>query len=267
MIAHTKSFKILKDETQSILDFAVACSYAVPYLKNAIAKEAKASARADYLTDKMPFRPDTFHDHSQIGKIQASCQRYKPEVSKLIRLGAFSYFEVYVGDLLGEILAFHGANELLDQMTVQFDPSGLTNDQVIARRQLQDYPYKDKELKYQKRFRQLDGLGVQFPFHGLVRAGLLQIRRRANGYKSSEIPGMIGDCLGFLMTEDQICKYDEIRESRNRIAHGRASVADKDVLLALSSTLFLRDVALQVDQHVVKNWLVVDPITIKYAAM
>lgn len=112
MIAHTQAFQRLKDETQEVLDFAILVSYAVPFLKHDI-KQAQEKDETLLDTKLMPFRPDNFErDKISIGKVKDSASKYKKEVAKSIRLVGFSYFEVYVGDVILEILDFHAAEKI-----------------------------------------------------------------------------------------------------------------------------------------------------------
>lgn len=248
------------------LDFAILNSYAVPYLKHGIATEEKNAGGQDIARRLMPFRPDGFPSKSSIGKVRDSSIHFKVEIAKSIRLSSFSFFEAYVGDVIREVLEFHGAERLSDALVVDQDLGYLSSSHVKFHTQLREPPSKSKVQKYRKRILELQLQGVRFPNQALLRTGMRRMKHLAASYRAADIPSVLSEALGFELTAKQRGEFHEAREARNRIAHGKASQADCNLRLAVRANYSLRELALALDRHVLRHWMVVDPITLEYAA-
>jgi hypothetical protein len=270
MISHTHSFQTLKDQTQETLDFAVLVSYAVPFLKHKLkdseetylSESANSSEQSGrYEKQPMPFRPETFDGRKVVvGKIRDSALGYKREIAKTLRLTSFSYFEAYIGDVLNEIIAFHGGEPFLLKRQAPTDLLKLSPDQLRALNKLKEPPAKGKEGKYKKALKQLDGAAIAFPHQALVRSGLLRLKHRSKSYRAVEIPILLSELLGFEFASKDQMRFGDLREARNRIAHGNAEFRDMELKTALNDNEFLRSLALEIDSHVLSSWMVVDPI-------
>ena len=265
MIAHTYAFKRLKDDSQEILDFVVLTSYAVPFLKHKLRESESTTNLANYNLTLMPFKPDNFSSGSRVGKIRDSALSYKAELAKTLRITTFSFFESYVGDVLAEIVAFHNGAELATSMKVDQDLSGLTPNQDKQRRKLQEPPKRGKEDKYYRSFAELSGAGVRFPHHAFMRIGVARMQERARNYKSVEIPDMLNELLGLELDATDREAFHLMREARNRIAHGRPQPQDTYIGNAIADNRFTRSLALKIDRHAVKYWLLTDPVSFPYA--
>ena len=268
VIQHTFAFKTLKDQAQEIFDFAVMVCCATPYLKHGISLERKDYVGTNFEGEMVPFRPDHFSQKGvYMGKLIDSSQKYKKEVAKTIRLSSFSYFEAYVGDIIREIFEFHGGQSILSTMTLDQNMDVLTSDQSSARSKLKERPKKSWTQRYQKLFSKLDPAKVNFPHHFLMKIGMETMQRRATSYKASQIPEMLSDLLGFELSATELGQFYEIREARNRIAHGRAVPGDTVLSTAIDANFNLRQLALRIDSHVLKYWMVIDPVSLPFATM
>lgn len=266
MIAHTQAFQRLKDETQEVLDFAILVSYAVPYLKHAI-KKAQANDEALLDTKLMPFRPDNFdRDKIRIGKVKDSASKYKKEVAKSIRLVGFSYFEVYVGDVILEILAFHAAEKIRQELGSSPAVSSLEEANKSAHSKLRESPKKSQRSKYERYQAELAKVGFAMPLDRALILGLDRMKRQAKDYKASQIPTMLTELLGLELTESELNEFVAIRDARNRIAHGRHSGQDVEIPAAIEANHALRELARKIDQHVLEYWLIADPVSLRHAS-
>lgn len=266
MITHTNAFKRLKDETQDIFDFAILTAYAVPFVKHKLKEAEKEYTGAAYNSELMAFRPDGFRHNTTVGKIRDSATRYKAEIAKSIRLSSFSYFEAYVGNVIREAVAFHDPNGDLVSLPVSQDLRALSPEDAKFRHQLRDIPKKMKLQKYEKRFKQLMPTGVRFPHHALIRAGIRRLQGYAGSYRAADIPDLLFDALGFEISSTDRQNLHDIRNARNRIAHGRAEPHDKILSTAIRANYNLRELALKIDDHVLSYWMLADPVTLPYAA-
>lgn len=267
MIHHTEAFKRLKDETQEVLDFAILVSYAVPHLKHRI-KEAQEKDEALLDTKLMPFRPDNFErDKIPIGKIKDSASKYKKEIAKSIRLVGFSYFEVYIGDVIQEILEFHAAEKLRRELGSTPSVDSLEETTKTAHSKLREVPKKSQRSKYERYQAELSKVGFAMPLDRAMILGLERMRRLAADYKASQIPTMLSELLGLELTESELNAFGTIRDARNRIAHGRQSDQDIEITAAIEANHVLRELARKIDQHVLEYWLIADPVSLRHASM
>ena len=260
MIPHTAAFKALKDQSQEIMDFAILVSYSVPFLTHKL-KERERTQQGDYNKAQMEFRPDTFDGRGvSVGKIRGSVAQYRKEIAKMIRLSSFSYFEAYFGEVLDEIVKFHHYGALPKSLKAPIDETALTVDQRSALKKLREPPAKGKDDKYKKALAQLQGVDIAFPHYTLVGLGLERMEQRAKSYKAVEIPTLLSELLGLQLSEGDVAQFTNVRDARNRIAHGNPLENDMRLKSALKDNGFLRGLALKIDEHVLSSWMVIDPI-------
>jgi RiboL-PSP-HEPN len=265
VIAHTQAFQRLKDETQEVLDFAILVSYAVPYLKHGI-KEAQEGEPPLADTQLMPFKPDNFErDKIRVGKVKDSARKYKREIAKSIRLVGFSYFEVYVREVILEILDFHSTQMLKDELGTSPTVASFDEDAKAAHSKLRERPKKSQRAKYQQNQLELAKVGFAMPLDRALILGLDRMKRQATDYKASQIPTMLCELLGLDLTEPELNEFTSIRDARNRIAHGRPSDHDLEIPSAIEANHTLRELARKIDQHVLEYWLIADPVSLQHA--
>jgi hypothetical protein len=76
---------------------------------------------------------------------------------------------------------------------------------------------------------------------------------------SSKIPSLCEQILQLSIDQESIDSFNGYRENRNKIAHGRAAQTILHLAKAVEANNFLRNFALKVDQHIVSNFLVIEP--------
>ncbi|EJF54557.1 hypothetical protein SapgrDRAFT_2905 [Saprospira grandis DSM 2844] len=130
MLAHTESFKRLKTEQQSIIDFGILTLQAVNQLgksfklyegagtfdgiKNfdsveSIKNEKREEIPKNYFTivnDKENFEKKL--THKRFKKLK---KQHKFNLSKYMLISGFSFFEAYFMDVLEELIDFHGGHD------------------------------------------------------------------------------------------------------------------------------------------------------------
>ena len=76
---------------------------------------------------------------------------------------------------------------------------------------------------------------------------------------AANIPELTESVLQLQLDEvSEIETFQNYREIRNRIAHGRAGASDLHLKKAIEANNFLRNLALKIDKHTVQNFFIVE---------
>lgn len=256
MITHSQAFSRLKDEAQSVFDFAIVVSYAVPALKYSLKNLSE--------TDPIPFKPEHFDSRPiATAKVRENAKEYKKLLSQYVFLSAFSFFEAYFHDLLKEVIQFHGVEGLRQQIAISHNLTLTLPEDTKAKKKLQEYPKPSETKKYEKYGRNLAARGFRFPSALLGSYGLAKLIELANAeyISPSKIPELVQSIFQLpLDAKSEVEPFNAYREQRNRIAHGRADGASLHLSKAVEANNFLRNLALKIDRHVVDHYLVVEAI-------
>lgn len=256
MISHTKAFEVLKNEAQKVFDFAIVVTYAVPALKYAL-KNLKPE-------DPIPYRPDHF-DSRPIAteKVKHDAMEYKSLLSRYIFLSSFSFFEAYFHDVLKEVLDFHGGTNILDRISITKNQQLTDKESIKEKRKLQEYPNLKNRDRYISYGRRLAEKGFRFPSALLSSYGLKQLIQLVDGdyIRAADIPRLTQEVLQLeLDQKTEVDIFQGYRDTRNKIAHGRAGAANLYLNKAIKANNFLRNLSLKIDQHVVDYFLIVETI-------
>lgn len=255
MIPHSQAFIRLKNEAQSVFDFAIVVSYAVPALKYSL-----KSVSGD---DPIPFRPEHFDSRPvATAKVRENAKEYKRLLSQYVFLSVFSFFEAYFRDLLKEVIQFHGKDGLRNQIAISHNLTLTAHEDTKAKRKLQEYPKTSETEKYVKYGRSLAEKGFRFPSTLLGSYGLENVIELANEHIPAEkIPKLVQSLFQLpLDPTTEIERFSAYRQQRNRIAHGQADSKSLHLGKAVEANNFLRNLALKIDRHVVEHFLVIEAI-------
>jgi hypothetical protein len=251
MISHTNSFKILKENMQEVFDFAISVCYSVPALKRSI-KELENKQKTSLET------PDHF-DPSRIPveKVKTCTSKYKQSLSKFLLLNSFCY-ESYVIDVLDEILSFHDAKDNLDSKKKAAQESLARFSGDKDKRKLQEMYNPQKRMKYIKHSRLLRDKGFKFPTELFFLYGLHNLKRKLNqeNIRAVEIPELLAEALLIKIDQSKIEEFKNCRDIRNKIAHGKPQDLNLRKVVALNH--FLRELALEVDAHIIENFFILE---------
>lgn len=248
MLAHSNSFVRLKAQVQHAIDFSVLVCHAVPslkgYMKAVEGQSAPKLPTTDFFGKTMP------HD-----ELRAFSTHYRKTLGRFILLSSFSYFEAYCKSLLEEIVAFHGGLSRFETR-VEYCP---TDKDVIRRKRKLQEPLKPGAIdKYRKVARQLRDDRLVFPSERLATFAVREILRRSETMRASQIPEVLDQALGLVLSAEEHSTFTRIRERRNDVAHG-----DDDVVIELSEAIddndALRLLAVRIDAWVVDRFFMVEP--------
>jgi hypothetical protein len=260
MIKHTQAAVRLRGESQRFLDFVVLIANAVPQLR------ASLSAPGVVLTALTLEPPDYFGPKGcEPSRLIKLLPVYQDELARVSVITLFSYFEAYVKAVLAEIIAFHGGNDAFvaraekrARTFLRVLPAALQED----KRKIQEPAKPGKKQKYEKHTRALMSAGFRFPTELLSSYGVRMLIKKAHpktGMKAWEIQDVLGDGLHFDVTPAMRKRLDDIRELRNRIAHGGGPKVPFKSAMAVARDL--HTFAALIDAHIVEHFFVVENFT------
>jgi hypothetical protein len=238
----TSAFINLKQQTQDAFNFAYVVSQAVPCLKLQMSLIEKG------VISKLG-NPDYFKNPNDIDIIRQQVKNYKEELCKHVLLSSFSYFESYIIDVCNEFMNFHkGQQSFLEQANKKFMSTIVRQrpKHKLLKRILRRDKFKTKvfaasiELKKE---------GYVFPSRLFFNIGASAFVQQLGNLKSVRIPEFIEASFGYSWTDDQKSKFHEIRDIRNRIAHGKRVSLSLERVAGYNS--FFREMALNIDKHLV----------------
>jgi hypothetical protein len=253
MYAHTESFKVLKNQTQEILDFAVLIDNSVPLLKMTI-KNIEKKVDGINLAN-----PDFFTRPPDNEQLKNYAKEYKNNLSKYVLLSNFSYFEAYVINSIEEIFEFHGGfDNMLKASQLRCNQHIDSSNDIVKqnKRKLQDSYDKKKKEKYEKYSNLLKQVNYKFPSELLSSYGIMKLKEELKNLKSIGIPDILINGLHLFLSDDDIKEFHRIRDIRNSIAHGKNQ--GFNMKSAMKCNTFLRDLSVKIDKHIVNNYFVIE---------
>ncbi len=215
-----------------MFDFAIVVTYAVPALKYAL--------KGLNPEDEIPYKPDYFDSRPvATEKVKHNARNYKSLLSRYIFLSTFSFFEAYFQDVLKEIVSFHEEKKLLSKVSIDHNNSIMNGDINKYKRKLQEYPTpknRDRYLSYGKR---LSETGYRFPstlLSGFGLRHLIELTKGDNNIRAFDIPRLTEEILQLdLDQKKEVDIFHGFRNTRNKIAHGRASAASISLRKAIAA--------------------------------
>lgn len=256
MYAHTQSFFILRDQTQTVLDFAVLISNSVPLQKMTIKKIEKGVEGIQLA------KPDYFKGDPNQDQLKEYAKNYKVNLSKYVLLSNFSYFEAYITNSIQEIFEFHGGYKAMVKASQTRSNKHIDSDDekvVDARRRLQDSFDKKNEQKYRKYTQILKKQNYKFPSELLSSYGVIKLNEELKSLRSEGIPAILSNGLNFSISKKEISEFHRIRDFRNGIAHGK--LKDFTMPTAMECNRFLRNLSVRIDNHIVTNFFIIEKFT------
>jgi hypothetical protein len=180
-------------------------------------------------------------------------------IGKELLLTTFSFFEAYVASAVQEILEFHGGVEKIATVfksTVRHADEHIPANIKKSKRKLQEYPKANLLPKYQKHQRVLHDFGYPLPSQRASAFGWLMLSKVLENMKAVKIPEILQDALLFPITTAETGKFHNLRGIRNDIAHG--TLTKYPVRTAIEHGAFFRNLAVNIDEHIVENFFVIE---------
>jgi len=250
VIPNSNAYAILRDKSQEFLDFVVLSCTAVPTLTKQI-----------HVAGVGGISPDHFKGSPDATQLLSYAAVYQESLARMIVITLFSYFEAYVKGLLIEIVNFHGGATTFQATADKRAKAFVANSSqtiIDSKRKLQEPAKAAKIGSYKKYSAILVEEGFRFPSELLAPYGVKNLIQKAKpkGSKAFEIPELLRDALCFPFPVKDDARINSIRETRNKIAHGK--VGPITLAEALTIGKDLRDIAAKVDKHAVEHFFVLE---------
>lgn len=253
MIRHTKAYERFRKQGIELYDFCVLQSLAIPCLEKQI-EDVTGPVIAS-----VPESRFIKNDNITADEVRRRIRFAGDVIGKELLLSTFSYFEAYVSDALNEILDFHGGHEALSRSAARrIDQSDKTlSDRASeSRRKIREYPKPSLVQKYKKHLKVLDEEGYLLPSQRMAAYGWNVLSKTVDRLRAERIPDLLKTALLFPISESTTSKFHTLRDTRNKIAHGRRT--RYPVNSALMAGTFFRDLAVGIDGHIVEHFMMVE---------
>ena len=250
MYSNTESLVRLRTAMREVFGFAVVVCSSVPCLKKSVKLFSTDPA------SRIP-RPEHFKN-LDYNEVIGNARNFKAELSKVILLSSFSYFEAYVADCCKELLEFqrarlkpHFERDVIQKLVVdpKFRPS---------KRKLQDNYTPKKWQSYKKHTAILREAGYPFPKDILASYAIrkLLVATSEGNIKANDIPDFLKNVLLLNLGATTEKYFHNYRDLRNRIAHGKPVKLHLKQVITINR--FFRDLAIKIDQHIVESFFVIE---------
>lgn len=247
----TKAHERHKLAVQQAFDFAVTMCYAVPHLTahiNAV-EAGKAKLQA----------PQYFAPQNTTQYLRTNISKFEERLSSYMLLSLFSFFESFVKDIVEELFYFHGGPENLLALATKCDQvlSAAAQSAAIktAKAKLKKN-VKGKHQKYLKYSKLLRDAGYRFPSERLSSYGVRMLIERHKNLKAHAIPDLLEHGFSVPLTAAEKAKYDQIRDKRNKVAHGHPEQIDLAYIRMVND--FFRDLTFRINSHLLENFFVLE---------
>lgn len=250
-LPRTQAYVRLKEQVQATFDFVVVTCYAVPALKRQISLLEKGVISSLPTPDHYP---TTAHS---IDQLKDDVKGYKPQLASSALLSVFSYFEAFVVGAIKEMLDFHGGPDAIQRRAEQRDTVFIRNfdvNLIKMGQRLRGVFDRRKLGSYRKARTALIEAGYRFPSELLSSYGIRMLSQKLGNLRAADIPDLLVHGLHMELDRQTIEQFHNIRDVRNKIAHGESVTL---TLSQLSShNELLRDLASQIDAHLAMYFMI-----------
>jgi hypothetical protein len=255
VIYHTEAFARHRSLSQAHLNFVVAVSHAMPFLRADLVLSSPTPSCA----------PDYFQQNSNPKHELASYLTvYQEEMARSALISVFSYFEGYGRGLFHEIVKFHGDRDAIKKLTHDRLAKSMatTNATAIsAKHKLQVKRRPNRGLRYRNFGEALDDRGYKFPTDLFAHFGVVRLLEKTvndRAIRTSELPSLFKKCLLYPMTAAETDLYERVRKIRNDVAHGHAPAVTLQNSLRFASEL--HTMAAKIDHHAVEHFFIIQVV-------
>ncbi|ALD01094.1 hypothetical protein AMQ28_01195 [Acinetobacter sp. TTH0-4] len=249
----TEAFLKWQKNTQEIFDFSVLVHYAVPALKQQISLVEKSVVtqlcRPDYYRSN---KKNYYSSPNLLDSIKRRTAGYKSHVSDYLLLSLFSYFEAFVIDVIQEFLNFHGGISEFQNFAIRKSKNSmeiLSNQSEIRKHKNKLKPTDAKNQPDRKHAtRELKKTQFRFPSDHFASYGIFMLGKKIDDLKAREIPEVLINVLLIDLNTEEVRNFHNIRDIRNKIAHGQ--IVHLDIEAVTKHNNILMALANKVNKHV-----------------
>ena len=259
--AYTESFLKWKEQTQDTFEFSVLVCNAVPTLKRTLTLHDKGIVTSLVKPDHYgaPESPGEEEHERAKKQLREKSRGYKSKLSKYILISNFSFFESYVVDVIKELIDFHGGKDAFVKKANSRARQQImrdSNEIESARRKLR----RGNNPAYYQRYRgaseKLESMGYRFPTDLFTGYGAKMLLSKVANMSANDIPGVLLDGLHLDLSAVEVLEFHNVREARNKVAHGENVEFSIGQVTAMSK--HLRSIALKLDQHLLRYYFILE---------
>ncbi len=251
-LPNTKAYMRFREQAQASFDLAVVVCHAVPALKRQI------SLLEQGVIEALP-SPDYFPVSGTVAELREQANGYRQRLADYTLITNFSFFEAFVRAAMTEMIDFHGGPEELRRKAEKRERRFIDqeNRDVEKYRQRLRATNRVSELWGRlKNIRKLQDLNYRFPSELFSSYGIRMLLQKLGNLRAVDIPDLLVNGIHMSLDQTTIDNYHEVRNIRNRIAHGESvSLSMKE--LSHYNTV-LRQLAIAIDQHLNRHFLIAE---------
>ena len=198
--------------------------------------------------------PDHFQVPQPHARLKGIIPRYRKVLGRMLFLASFSYFEAYFNDVVAEVLAFHGGEDAWADTARH--RTAAAQESPLAR-PLREPKKPNYSAKYQKAIRAVQQERTfRFPSERLASFGVQRLAQDMKELRAVDIPLIARHALGLPAVADEWEKFQQFRDQRNEIAHGRADEVDLEA--AIQAAQHLTTIIRRLDSHIVRHFMLLE---------
>lgn len=255
---HTDSYVKWKAATQETFEFSVLVCSAVPTLKRNLVLFEKGIVTSLTKPDHYgPIGEPTMEQQNrQKEQLKERSKGYRSKLSKYILISNFSFFESYVTDAIYEMIDFHGGKDAFLEKSKLRCTRHFANDTS----ELEELRRKVRRPKWPKAngcksaSSQLKDMGYGFPSDLFSSYGANMLVQKVGNMKSVDIPKILMEGLHLEIDTSLVDDFHNVREMRNKIAHGEVVNLTIEQVTNMSKTL--KNFTKAVDQHLLRYYFI-----------
>lgn len=239
-LPNTQAYLRLKEQTQSVFDLNVVIAYGVTSLRRNIGLLERG------VIANLPLPDGFIEGNNTPTQLREWAAGYRLRVAASATLTLFSYFEAFVPAIIREMIDFHGGPAEFQRRAEAYDRRFMSDDADVEklRRWIRGPVERGKEMRNIKFTKELAKIGYRFPTELFSGYGARVLIQKLGNLRAADIPDLLREGLHMEIDDDAVAKFHDVRNLRNRIAHGDAvnltfrDVARKnDILKKLSYDL------------------------------
>lgn len=247
---HTQAYAVWRSHSQQMLDFAVLVTTAVPQLDHAFNQHAADST--SFLARNPTFRPS----NEPYATERRALPAHQHVLGATLVLSIFSYFETYFFTVVDEILQFHGGASTFEPIIRSQLSNADAKPLPKAVGFLQKVFRAARADRYRKYSASLAKEHFMWPSQRFMLFGFKQALQQRRRWRSADIPDLMADLLGMIVTDKERETFHAVRENRNKIAHGKS--LSYDLKKALDASNFFLELSRRVEDHVIQRFMIIE---------
>jgi hypothetical protein len=246
----TKAYIRMRNQLQEFFDFSVVVCHSIPALKRQMSLLDKRHILA------LP-KPDYYGSTNTTDQLRDQAKDYRKKLARYGWISVFSFFETFIKHAVEELIEFQGGDEEFANRAEQRDKkfmSGASPAIEIAKQRLRGKRENHKVDRYRKFSKNLIEAGYRFPSELLSAFGVKMLTLKLKSLRSADIPDLLIQGLHMQMSSVDVEKFHNIREIRNKIAHGENVSPSLKNFAEMNE--FLRNFAYSVDKHLNEHFFI-----------